>query len=141
MIPSFVEDRLMIDDLFVRYTCALDEGDVESVVGCFTEDASLESPAVGRFAGHAAIRTFARRFAAFREGGAQLRHAVSNMRVEFDGNRAKARCYLIVFLTCDGSSRLLPPGVYECDLVKRDGRWLFQHRRVSHDHAYALEGL
>ena len=37
----------MINDLFVRYTTALDVGDVDTIVGCFTEDGALESPVVG----------------------------------------------------------------------------------------------
>ena len=48
---SAIEDRLAINDLFVRYTTALDAGDVETVVGCFTADAVLESPAIGVIAG------------------------------------------------------------------------------------------
>jgi SnoaL-like domain len=42
-----IEDRLAINDLFVRYTRALDRGDVETIVDCFTPDGSLDSPAVG----------------------------------------------------------------------------------------------
>ena len=37
---SDVEDRLAINDLFVRYTTALDRGDVATVVDCFTADAA-----------------------------------------------------------------------------------------------------
>ena len=70
--PS-VQDRIMIDDLFIRYTCALDAGDVETLVACFAEDGSLVSPAVGEHKGRPAIREFARRFARFRERGSQLR--------------------------------------------------------------------
>ena len=51
-----IEDRLAISDLFVRYTTALDRGDVETLVDCFTPDGSLDSPAVGQHSGHAAIR-------------------------------------------------------------------------------------
>jgi len=61
MLP--IEDRLAINDLFVRYTTALDAGDVDTIVGCFTEDGSLESPTVGTYSGRAAIREFAVRFA------------------------------------------------------------------------------
>jgi ketosteroid isomerase-like protein len=61
-MPSF-EDRFAIDDLFVRYATALDGGDVETVVGCFTADAVLESPVIGVITGHEAIRSFAQRFA------------------------------------------------------------------------------
>src|SRR5438067_12858379 len=74
---GYLEDRLAINDLFVRYTTALDRGDVETLVDCFMPDGSLDSPAVGRHAGHAAIRAFAERFARFHERGAQLRHVIS----------------------------------------------------------------
>src|SRR5687768_10202022 len=100
--PS-VQDRLMIDDLFIRYTCALDAGDVETLVACFAEDGSLDSPAVGKLAGRPAIREFARRFARFRERGSQLRHMITNLRIELDGDRGSAQCYLAVFLTRDGA--------------------------------------
>lgn len=135
------EDRFGINDLFVRYACALDEGDVEGVVSCFAEDGALESPAVGRCAGRAAIREFAQRFARFRERGSQLRHVISNVRAEVDGDRAVARCYLVAFVTRDGRSRLLPPGAYYCELVKAADGWLFQRRVVAHDHDYVLEGI
>ena len=57
-----IEDRLAIDDLFVRYATALDGGDVDGIVSCFTEDGSLESPVVGVRVGQAAIRAFAEQF-------------------------------------------------------------------------------
>lgn len=135
--PS-VQDRIMIDDLFIRYTCALDAGDTETLVGCFAEDGSLESPAIGKYVGRAEIREFARRFASFRERGSQLRHCISNLRIEIDGNRGNAKCYLVVFLTRDGKSRMLAPGTYDCDLVKTGEGWLFQRRIVTMDHDYDL---
>lgn len=136
-----LQDRIMIDDLFIRYTCALDAGDVDTLVGCFAEDGSLESPAVGKYAGRAAIREFARRFARFRERGSQLRHVISNLRAEVDGDRGSAKCYLVVFLTRDGKSRMLAPGTYDCTLVRVEGQWLFQRRIVTMDHDYELEGI
>lgn len=136
-----IEDRLAIESPFVRYTTALDNGAVETVIGCFTEDAVLESPAIGTIAGHAAIREFARRFAAMREGGTQFRHMISNFAVAISGETAHATCYLLVLITRDGASRRLPPGRYECDLVKQSGRWRFRRRVVFHDHAYTLDGL
>jgi 3-phenylpropionate/cinnamic acid dioxygenase small subunit len=136
-----LQDRFMIDDLFIRYTCALDAGDVDTLVGCFAEDGSLESPAVGKYAGRAAIREFAQRFARFRERGSQLRHVISNLRAEVDGDRGSARCYLVVFLTRDGRSRMLAPGTYDCTLVRVGGQWLFERRIVTMDHDYELEGI
>jgi uncharacterized protein (TIGR02246 family) len=140
MIPS-IEDRFGISDLFTRYTCALDAGDVDTIVDCFTEDGALLSPAVGAHRGHTAIRAFAERFARFRANGAQLRHVISNLMMQVEGDRAQASCYLTVFLTRDGKSRLTAPGVYECVLRKCDGAWKFQNRIVRHDHDYVLDGL
>jgi uncharacterized protein (TIGR02246 family) len=136
-----VQDRLSIEDLFIRYTCALDAGDVETLVACFVEDGSLESPAVGKYAGRDAIREFATRFARFRQNGSQLRHVISNLRAAVDGDRASAQCYLLVFVTRDGKSRLLGPGAYDCELSRIEGQWLFQRRIVTMDHDYELEGI
>ena len=138
---GYLEDRLAINDLFVRYTTALDCGDVETLVDCFTLDGSLDSPVVGRHAGHAAIRAFAERFTRFHEAGAQLRHVISNLAVEVAGDRATATCYLLNVLTRDGKSRLLAPGRYECELVKSAGQWRFHRRVVILDHDMTLEGV
>ena len=136
-----IEDRLAISDLFVRYVCALDAGEVDTVVDCFTEDGALVSPAVGEHSGRAAIRAFAERFARFRTNGSQLRHVISNLMLEVAGDRGHTTCYLTVFLTRDGASRMLAPGQYDCELRKVDGVWRFQRRVVLHDHDYTLEGL
>ena len=136
-----IEDRLAINDLFIRYTCALDAGEAGTVIPCFTETATLVSPAVGELSGRAAITAFAHRFARFQASGSQLRHVISNLQMTVDGNRAHATCYLTVLLTKDGASKLMAPGRYDCDLVKIGGEWLFQRRVVLHDHDYTLEGL
>jgi uncharacterized protein (TIGR02246 family) len=143
MAAGSIEDRLAINDLFVRYTNALDRGDVETVVDCFTGEATLESPVIGVIAGTQAIRAFAERFAAQRAGGVQFRHMVTNIAAEIDpaGNTARASAYLLVLITQDGKSRTLPPGRYECELVKEGGAWRFSRRTVFHDHDYTLDGI
>lgn len=144
-----LEDRLAINDLFVRYANALDAGDVETVVDCFTAEARLESPVIGVITGTPAIRAFAERFAAQLAAGQQFRHMVTNIAADVDaaGNRARASAYLLVFITRDGKSRRLPPGRYECELVREGGlvenggRWRFSRRTVFHDHDYTLDGI
>jgi uncharacterized protein (TIGR02246 family) len=135
-----LEDRAAIHDLFTRYCCALDNGEVETVTACFTEDAVLKSPVID-LKGSDDIRAFAGRFAAQRAAGTQFRHMVTNIAVEIDGPRATATAYLLVLISKDGSHRTLPPGRYECQLVKRDGAWLFSRRTVFHDHDYTLVGI
>ena len=131
----------MISDLFVRYTTALDAGEVDTIVGCFTEDGALESPVVGVHAGQAAIRAFAERFARFRERGSQLRHFISNLAVQVDGDTARATCYLLNVITRDGKTDVMAPGRYDCQLVKLNGEWLFKHRLVMLDGEVKLDGI
>src|SRR5262249_13754171 len=133
--------RQIIYDLFVRYTTALDAGDVETIVGCFTEDGALESPAVGVYAGRHGIREFAERFARFRANGAQLRHFIYNLAVQGDGDEARATCYLLTVITRAGKTELMAPGRYDCTLAKLGGQWLFQHRLVVLDGDVKLDGI
>jgi len=100
----------------------------------------LESPAIGRIGGTEAIRAFAVRFAALRAGGTRFRHLITNLAAELDGDRARATAYLLVVISRDGEHSSLPPGRYECELVKQDGAWRFARRAVFHDHAYTLPG-
>jgi len=133
-------DRAAIHDLFTRYCCALDDGEVNIVVDCFTADAVLKSPVVD-IKGHTEIRAFAGRFAAQRAGGTQFRHMVTNIAVALDRERATATAYLLVLISKDGSHRTLPPGRYDCELVKQAGSWRFSRRTVFHDHDYVLDGI
>src|SRR5579864_5357836 len=123
-MANIIQDRAAIHDLFTRYCCALDNGEVETVVACFTADAALKSPVID-LEGHDEIRAFAGRFAAQRAAGTQFRHMVTNIAVTIDGGRATATAYLLVLISKDGSHRTLPPGRYECELVKAGSKWRF----------------
>ena len=109
MSESKLKDRASIHDLFTRYCCALDNGEIETVVDCFTVDAILKSP-VTDISGRDEIRAFASRFAAQRAEGTQFRHMVNNIAVTITGNRAAASAYLLVLISKDGNHGSLPPG-------------------------------
>jgi ketosteroid isomerase-like protein len=142
MAAPSTDDWIKINDLFNRYAAGIDHGDAGAVIACFTADAVIESPLIGRFKGRAGVEEFARRNAEFkRKSGAQLRHVMSNLRVEVDGERARAFCYLLDFITREGKTELMSPGEYDCDLVKVGGEWLFQRRLVVMDRPFKLEGL
>ena len=138
--PS-VEDRLAIEDLFIRYTTAMDEGDVEGVVGCFIEDCVLESNVIGRHPGIAGVRMLATQMAKLKDEGRAYRHVISNFRIDVTGDRALARCYLLDYLTQNGKIELVSPGEYECDVVRTGRGWLFARRRVQTDRQFSLPGL
>jgi SnoaL-like domain len=89
-MTSDTEDKVAIADLFTRYCCALDNGEVETVVDCFTADAALKSPMID-LKGHAAIRDFVGQFSAQQAAGVQFRHMVTNVAARIDGERARER--------------------------------------------------
>lgn len=137
-----MEDWFRINALFTRYATALDHGEVETVVRCFTPDGSLESPVMGKFAGEAAIRDFAERTARrLREGGVQFRHVLSNLVADVEGDRAHATCYLLDFVTRDGVTELLSPGEYVCALRRTHGEWQFESRVVKMDQHFAVPDM
>jgi ketosteroid isomerase-like protein len=142
MAAPSMQDWFDINNLFIRYATSLDRGDVGAVVDCFASDASLESPVLGNFSGHAGIRDFADRTARLkREEGVQFRHVVSNLVVDVDGEQATATCYLLDFRTRDGKTELLSPGEYACELRKQGGRWLFTRRLVVTDKPFGVKDL
>ncbi len=138
MKRASLEDWFEVHELIVRYATSLDACDVEAVVACFTPDAWLESPVLGRFEGHDGIREFAQRTVKVRdERGGQFRHVVSNVRVATDGDRGLATCYLLDYLTVAGSTELLSPGEYRCDLARAGGAWKLASRAVHMDRTFS----
>jgi len=134
-----LEDRMAIEDLFVCYTTSMDSGDVEGVVGCFAVDGWLDSPIVGRHQGVEQLRAFAEHIAeSIRLRGARYRHVVTNFRIDVEGDRARARCYLLDYVTIGGETTLLSPGEYDCDVVKSGAGWLFASRLVRLDRKFAI---
>ena len=137
MKPASHADWFEVHNLFVRYTTSLDACDADAVVDCFTPDGWLDSPVLGRFEGRAGIRAFVERTIKVRdERGGQFRHVISNLRVETDGDRGLAKCYLLDFLTVGGHTELLSPGEYRCALVREDGAWKLASRTVHMDRTF-----
>jgi hypothetical protein len=133
-----IADRLAVEDLFVRYTTSLDRFDIPGIENCFVEDCVLETPNHGDFHGRASICEWMQPNMRVKEMGGQFRHVISNLVIDVDGTAAKATCYLLDFLTINGRTQLLSPGLYDCDLVRVEGEWLFKRRRVVMDHPYSL---
>lgn len=139
MATASLDEWFAVNELFVRYATSLDHCDVEGVVACFESDGWLESPVLGRFEGAAGIREFAQRTVRLKDQqGAQFRHVVSNLRIDVQGERAKAWCYLLDFVTRDGKTELLSPGEYECVLKRTAGAWRFVERHVTMDRPFTL---
>jgi len=142
MAAASMGDWFDINNVFIRYATSLDRGDVDAVVDCFTENASIVSPVLGEFSGYAGVRDFAERTARLkRDEGVQFRHVVSNLVADIEGDRAHATCYLLDFRTRDGKTELLSPGEYECVLRKTHGRWRFERRAVRMDRPFRADDI
>lgn len=126
------EDREQIRELDSRYAYPIDLGRNEEWVRCFTEDGVFDSPLLGQHAGHAALARFT---VTYRDSaaGAQVRHVMSNLTFEINGDRAKGGCYLTYFHCKAGKMTLQAVGRYEDELRKVNGEWLYQRRQVFID--------
>jgi hypothetical protein len=128
-----VADRIAIQDLIARYAWALDTGDVDSLVTCFTTDCAVieevfEDP--DRWEGHAGVRRLGEHYRNS-AGFPGRQHHVSQSIVA--GNSARCAVKSFAFVTeCHGE----PPytlrftGYYDDRLEKVDGQWLFQERTI-----------
>ena len=124
-------DRLEIQELVARYDRAIDGGDAEAWIECFTEDGVWDGGI--RVEGRAALLAFARGlptdlgFAAFR--GA--RHFVTNFLIDGDGDgQARLRCDNLMLQPRAGGVAALVGADYDDRLRRVDGRWLFVSRRT-----------
>ncbi len=126
------EDRLEIRELVARYDHAIDSGDAEGWIECFTEDGVWDGGP--RVEGRAALLAFARSlptdpdFAVFR--GA--RHFVTNFLIDGDGDgdEARLRCDNLMLRPRAGGVEALAGADYDDRLRRVDGRWLFASRRT-----------
>ncbi len=130
---SEIEDRLKIHDLFARYARSIDTLDEQELFACFTEDGVLETPVFGgKFPGRAGQREFLNNARKTAEG-MRMRHLVTNLEVQLEGNRASAQAYLTVTATRGGTTTIFHCGCYDCRLKKTDGVWRFESRKFSPD--------
>jgi hypothetical protein len=127
------DDRLEIQEVIHRYAWALDTGDVECFVDCFSPDGVLiwdafETP--DRYEGAEALR----RFAAFLRDlptSAGRQHMVGNTLIEGQGDEARASSYVVVFARGGEGPHLVGVmGWYEDLLSRSDRGWRIRERVI-----------
>ena len=126
------EDREQVRELYARYAFTVDYGRYQEWVECFTADGTFESPRFGKHQGSQGLLRFT---AIYKEsqGGAQVRHVMSNVTFELAGDRGTGGCYLSYYHCKDGKISLASLGRYEDRLRKVDGEWHFEIRKVYLD--------
>ena len=88
------------------------------------------SQVLGRYEGAAGIRQFCD---TMRSVDLFMRHLVTNIVIDGDGERAQAAAYVLAITGTRGSAQRQSTGLYDDELVKRDGRWLLHRRRLALD--------
>jgi len=123
-------DRLQIQEVLARYSHCVDRGRWDALIELFTEDCRLDlSQLMGLYEGRAGVRKFADTLAPL---GVFMRHLVTNVVIEGDGERAHVECY-VTAVTGSPQTPNRMTGFYDDELVKQNGRWLLHRRRLAAD--------
>jgi hypothetical protein len=129
-----------IRQLVARYNFAIDLGDADGWVACFTPDGVFEcsgvaedNPFGGRYEGAEALRDYAVKHYRIAKGHA--RHWNWNLQIDGNGaaDEATMQCYLMALSTRPPGNLGGSTGIYRDRLRKVDGAWRFVERHVTVD--------
>jgi uncharacterized protein (TIGR02246 family) len=132
-------DRAEIEALVARYVTGLDTLDADLYAGVFAEDAVFELPGGVVHRGRAAIRQIVTdlqesraRNQAAGTPSPSLYHVMANTAIEIiDDENARHQSYAQTVRAAEGGQFVVGfMGRYEDVLVKRDGRWYIQSRKL-----------
>lgn len=133
------EDRIAVEDVMARYVWSVDSLDADGYVAVFTEDAVIDSNgSISK--GHAQIRKIVTDLIARRdrnkalgEPTANLYHVISNVRITFP--KPDEAVHLSYWQTVrrdkTGVMAAAAMGRSEDRLLKRNGKWLIQSRKLT----------
>jgi uncharacterized protein (TIGR02246 family) len=133
------EDRVAVEDVMARYVWAVDSLDPEGYAAVFTEDAIIN--ANGNISkGREEIRKIVMSLIQRRDDNkakglpaSNLYHMISNMRITFPkpGEALHQSYWQTVIRDKDGKMNAAAMGRSEDRLVKRNGKWLIQERKLT----------
>jgi uncharacterized protein (TIGR02246 family) len=133
------EDRVAVEDAMARYVWAVDSLDPEAYVAVFTEDAVIDSNG-SISTGHDEIRRVVTGLIQRRDDNqakglpaSNLYHVISNVRITFPkpGEALHQSYWQTVRRDKDGKMAAAAMGRSEDRLVKRNGKWLIQSRKLT----------
>ena len=121
-------DKEAIRELLATYCFRLDNDEFEAMAALFTPDGVWET-AFGTGTGRDGIVAQARSIAT----GERPRrvHQTTNIVIDIWGETAMVHSNWLVFQNSPAGPVIGSGGAYHDRLVKRDGRWYFQHRRID----------
>ena len=133
------EARIGVEDVMARYVWTVDSLDPEGYVAVFTEDAIIDSNgSISK--GHEEIRKIVTSLIQRRDDNvtkglptSSLYHVISNVRITFPkpGEALHQSYWQTVRRDKEGKMTVAAMGRSEDRLVKRDGKWLIQWRKLT----------
>jgi uncharacterized protein (TIGR02246 family) len=133
------EDRIAVEDVMARYVWAVDSLDPDGYVAVFTEDAIIDSNgSISK--GREEIRKIVTGLIQRRDDNkakglptSNLYHVISSVRITFPtpGEALHQSYWQTVRRDKDGKMTAAAMGRSEDRLVKRDGKWLIQWRKLT----------
>jgi len=133
------EDRIAVEDVMARYVWTVDSLDADGYVAVFTDDAVIDSNgSISR--GHDEIRKIVTGLIQRRDENkakgvptSNLYHVISNVRITFPkpGEALHQSYWQTVRRDKDGRMIAAAMGRSEDRLVKRNGKWLIQFRKLT----------
>ena len=143
---SYADDRAAIQDLQARYMFALDWRNEEAYAATFAPDGEMDSAAVtgkGRDAIKQEILDMkareAKRSEETKKPVPRMRHNITNMALDINGDRAHGRAYWTSYTNANGKPEINGYGHYEDELIKIDGKWYFVKRKIFNEFAPGRE--
>ena len=133
------EDRIAVEDVMARYVWAVDSFDPEGYVAVFTQDAIIDSNgsiSKGREEIRKIVTSLIQRRDDNKAKGlppSNLHHLISNVRITFPtpGEALHQSYWQTVIRDKDGKMTAAAMGRSEDRLVKRNGKWLIQMRKLT----------
>jgi 3-phenylpropionate/cinnamic acid dioxygenase small subunit len=132
---EIARDKEAIAELITRYNWAIDHNDFQGWANCFAPKGVFDGM-IGQFAAHGELDRFTAEVKKLTATTPNLRHYVTNIQTEVNGDEARSRCFLMMTSTTkEAGTQIVIAGEYEDQLVKQNGRWLFLRRKVHMDGA------
>ena len=129
-----LESLQEIQQLFIDYGLALDEGDFDRYASLFATDGSIALGPMGKAAGRVAIRELMERTMEGRVG--RSRHIVSSPQISIDqsGESATSQVmWTVIHRGDDGQPVLTMMGRHHDELTRENGVWKIKRRRGTID--------
>jgi 3-phenylpropionate/cinnamic acid dioxygenase small subunit len=126
-------DELDIRNVIHRLAQLADEGTLEDYAALFTEDGVWDGGAFGLRKGTADLVAGGRerRAKGLAGPGTHKRHVITTTAVSVEGDRARARSYMLFYVDCDKQPRVGSVAVYQDEFRRTDSGWKLAHRSIE----------